>query len=940
MWLDPKGHYSGFVDTLRTAGGWIAPVLALRGSYLELMVELEHHASSIDKSPVLVHLPGPIEVKSTPMLEIYEASKPFRRALDTVVRDAALGVVPPEQIDVFLRERGQSLGLAEADAWLSGKLAASSGELLVSLRAMKGGELVAALLDPSSPLLEHLREGDAATNLQQLRNHLASRLGLPDTWAFPDPVLTLERVGEAAASWALCVEYVHDLGPGRDPETAQLQGIKGRLSVALRDACCAVARSLRELVPADYDLLARSVELWLDPKEISEAKPGDLGKIDTFRFEEEQLLTGAIASLAADRWDEAATWARERLEGKSFWVERDAARRSAWDLIACAAALGQALARSKLDLRRADSLDEATQLYVERGAVVDRRHRELVQQIETQLFDKVPHVEALRHALDHVRKVHARWQDRVAREWAALCEREGALPSRELQQRELFDAVVRPLAERDKTALFLVDALRFEMATELVELLGFEPSVLRARLAELPTVTEIGMNVLAPIAAAGKLKPLLDKPGKDGAPRRFKGFASANFQVINPAKRKKAMADRVGGSACPEHAIEDLLRMTADDLRRSLRQAKLTIIESRQIDKAGETGTGPRVFGAELRSIRAAWQLLREAGVNNFVITADHGFLLRERGDATLDHGQGHDALARYALYEVAVSSEEQYSIPLRSLAYEDIDGHLLLARGCAAYSVAKDETFVHGGNSPQERVIPVLTLEHKAPIGASDRRYVLELVEAGTLEGMHFIDARLCSAADQKGLSFTDPESVDFDLRVLDDAGVQVHTSQVGKEAMLAGGVVVAKVNAIFRLYFRLTGPRDARVRVELFHPSSTQTITPLSIERRFDVTEVRIEPARSEAQNETPTPSAKPAASPPSDAWLDAYTPNIRKVFAYIAKYGGINQEEATKLLGSARAFRMFASEFDELAARAPFVIMVDTSTGVTRYNRRGDK
>ncbi len=31
----------------------------------------------------------------------------------------------------------------------------------------------------------------------------------------------------------------------------------------------------------------------------------------------------------------------------------------------------------------------------------------------------------------------------------------------------------------------------------------------------------------------------------------------------------------------------------------------------------------PRVFGAELRSIRAAWQLLREAGVNNFVITAD-----------------------------------------------------------------------------------------------------------------------------------------------------------------------------------------------------------------------------------------------------------------------------------------------------------------------------
>lgn len=931
MWLDPKGHYTGFVDALRDAGGWLAPVVAHRGSYLELMVELEHHAGSIDKSPLLVHLPGPIEVKATPMLEVYAASKPLRKAIDTVIREAALGWVAPDELDAFLRAERS---LAEADAWLASKLAASAGELLVTLHAMKVGELVAALLDPSSPLLVQLRTGDPAGNLQQLRNHLAGRLGLPEGWGFPEPLLTLDSVGEAAASWALCVEYVHDLGS--DPVAAQLQGIKGRLAVAMRDACCAVARALRERVPVDYDLLARNVEAWIDA-ETRGVEPGKLGKIDTFRFEEEQLLAGALASLVADRWDEAATWARERLEGKSFWVERDAARRSAWNLIAAAAALGQALARSKLDLRRADSLDEATSLYVERGAVVDRRHRELVQQIETQLFDKVPHVEQLRRALEHVRKVHARWQDRVAHEWSVLCEREGALPSRELQQRELFDAVVRPLVERDKTAFFMVDALRFEMATELVELLGFEPSVLRARLAELPTVTEIGMNVLAPIAEAGKLKPLLEL-GKDGAGRRFKGFAAQQFQVTSPEARKKAMHGRVGGNACPDLWIEDLLRMTADELRRSLRQAKLAIIKSRQIDKSGETGMGPRVFGAELRSIRAAWQLLREAGVNNFVITADHGFLLRERSDATLDHGQGHDASARYALYDAKISSDEQVAIPLRSLHYEGIEGNLLLARSCAAYGPGKDRNFVHGGNSPQERVIPVLTLEHKAPIGASDRRYELALEQVGTLEGMHYIDACLRSAADQKGLAFTDPQSVDFDLRVVDDARVQVHTSAVGKDAQLAGGVVLAKVNATFRLYFRLSGPREARVLVELYHPSGTQMISPLALERRFDVTEARDEP-RSQPSDAAPA-AEPPAAEPPRKDWLDGYAPNVRKVFAHIAKFGGINQAEITGLLGSPRAFRMFSLEFDELAARAPFVITVDTSTGMVRYTRRGEK
>jgi hypothetical protein len=91
VWIDPNGHFSKFVDDLREAGGWVAPVLAHRGSYLELMVELEHHAGSIDKAPVLVHLPGPIEVKSTPMLEIYCAGKQFRKALDTLIREAAVG---------------------------------------------------------------------------------------------------------------------------------------------------------------------------------------------------------------------------------------------------------------------------------------------------------------------------------------------------------------------------------------------------------------------------------------------------------------------------------------------------------------------------------------------------------------------------------------------------------------------------------------------------------------------------------------------------------------------------------------------------------------------------------------------------------------------------------------------------------------------------------
>lgn len=934
VWLDPDGHYTGFVDALRDAGGWVAPVLAQRGSYLELMVELEHHAGSVDESPVLIHLPGKIDVKQTPMLEIYKAGKKFDKPLDTLVREAAVGKVGPDDVEAFLREHApkqrepSTLSLAEADRWMAAKVSSVSGELTAKLQGMSLTALATALLDPGSPLSRSLAGQSGGLDVfGPVWHHLASHLGLPERWAYPvarSQITTVSQAGEAMASWAMCVEYVHDLR--REVKAKMLLGIKDSLGAALRDACFAVARWLRDTAQDVYAPLALDVEAKIH-EERGHEDPGCLGKIDTFQFEEQQLCVGALDALDASRWDDAAEWAQQRLEGKSFWISRETGRINTWSLIAAAAALGQAVSSCKLEFRSAGSLEQATRSYVERGAKVDRAHRELAQLASKQLFEKIPHRERLQRAIEHVRKVYVAWQDARAREWSALCEREGALPGHELQQRQLFEEVVRPLIESDKTVLFLVDALRFEMATELLEQIGAtgEGVRLRARLAELPSVTEIGMNALAPIARAGKLSPLL-AGSKTKPARRFEGFAAANYQVKTPEHRRKAIATRAGGVACPSFAIDDLLRMTAAELRLSLRQAKLALVLSTRIDSTGEKGDGPNVFSGELLRIRAAWQLLREAGVNNFVITSDHGFLLREKDDATLAHGQGHDALARYALYDVPISNAEQTSVALRSLDYEGVDGYLVFARGCAVYEIASDRSFVHGGNSPQERIIPVLTLEHKIPAGGSDRNYVLKIEASGSVDGMHYIDAQLLLARGTMGLAFVEPSSVDFDVRVVDDEGVQAFTNQAELAAEMRGGVVHARAGQLFRLLFRLAGPREARVQVELFHPSKTHNIEPVVIERRFEVTQ------------------AKPSEAKPSEAvgsWLDGYAnPNVRKVFAYIERFGSINEQEATNMLGSPRAFRSFSGEFESLAQIAPFAITIDIVGATKRYVKRSQK
>src|SRR5690606_29346871 len=132
-----------------------------------------------------------------------------------------------------------------------------------------------------------------------------------------------------------------------------------------------------------------------------------------------------------------------------------------------------------------------------------------------------------------------------AQEWSRLCDDKGMLPSASLQQRAVFEEVVEPLlGEGERTALFLIDGFRFEMAQELVELIGAQAATsvrLDARLAELPSVTEVGMNALAPTAVRGRLQPILN-----GNKRRFLGFDAGGFQVRNPEQRKTMFARRAG----------------------------------------------------------------------------------------------------------------------------------------------------------------------------------------------------------------------------------------------------------------------------------------------------------------------------------------------------------------------------------------------------------
>src|SRR5262249_16194670 len=135
-------------------------------------------------------------------------------------------------------------------------------------------------------------------------------------------------------------------------------------------------------------------------------------------------------------------------------------------------------------------------------------HRRFEQQRFKLLDAQLPYFAQLLEVANGLRGRYRAWADALAADFTDICTAVGFLPESHEQQRTLYEQVVHPLTQTDNTvAYFLIDAFRFEMATELLrefEIAGTTVH-LTGRYAELPTITPVGMNALAPVGKAGRL---------------------------------------------------------------------------------------------------------------------------------------------------------------------------------------------------------------------------------------------------------------------------------------------------------------------------------------------------------------------------------------------------------------------------------------------------
>jgi hypothetical protein len=922
-WFDPHGTFTNWTTGLaqrHQEGAFAFPVIRFQGSYLQLLLDAADLTKHVDVRQMIVHLAGltPAQVRDTPALSVTASAYPLELDLKRLVADVATGRVEQERIDAALAD--PTLTLESADAWLEAQVSGRRTGLEAELERLPLSALVDALLANRKDLNGYPIDQPLVAIVQ---GHTRRTLGLTDAWlgflnqGKPLNVLdAFDQATEAALSWALAVEYVHDLR--RMPRVPDLMALHG-LAAPLVGHCRTVAAHARDRHPDRYEQTATELEQRLSAERTG-GKAEELGNLDTMRFEAQLLLSAAIEEVRLGRWQQAKHWCEHRVLQRSFWLQRNPRLGSAWDLVNTAVRLLEAMEAHEPTLTGCTDPDGAVEAYAAGLWEVDQAHRHLLQRAAAVLEPQLPDFVALRAALQRSRERWRTWADRLAKTFSQICRQNGFLPQPDRQQRTFFDQVVRPQTQDGLTALFLVDALRFEMAQELLADFNTQgaTATLQPRLSELPSITAVGMNVLAPLGVDGVLTPAF-------AAGKFQGFRAGEFTVRDTETRRRAMHMRVGGTRLPAFALERVCDDTPDSLRQAIRGGVLVLVHSREIDDAGEVGAGVSLFDDVLRRLKIACRNLQMAGVRRFVFTADHGFLLQDDTAKVHPYGRTTDPDRRHVWSPDGQEQPNLVTVSATALRYEGVSGAFLMPEDTGVFDrgAGNRGNFVHGGNSLQERAIPVLVVRTPGQ-EATDVAYQLEAEAKPPMAGLQTVKVRVLTATDSpQRLDFDEVPKIEVTLDVPGRLDISIEIKGARPEDRWDGARLRLPIGHEYtELFFTLSGEHDSRVPLQVIAADNLVEVRAAEVQGLFTV-------------------AGRTLITAPLDRtggdWLDRISdPGLRKVAKQLAQTRMVSETDLHILLGSPRAARKFALEFGEFAQLLPFGVHIEVTESGKVYKK----
>jgi hypothetical protein len=188
--------------------------------------------------------------------------------------------------------------------------------------------------------------------------------------------------------------------------------------------------------------------------------------------------------------------------------------------------------------------------------------------------------------------------------------------------------------------------------------------------------------------------------------------------VLKERKDRVRFLREQAGVAVVDAKLEDLLPSPKKRVRQGVAEADLILITSQEIDALCEGDNVPlarRTMDEMLHELRRAFRILRNLGVRTIVVAADHGHLFGDElgGDMKIDPpggttvdlhrrvwvgrgGAADPSYLRARLADFDLASDLEIAVPWNFAGFK-------VKGGARAY--------FHGGMSPQELIVPVMTL-------------------------------------------------------------------------------------------------------------------------------------------------------------------------------------------------------------------------------------
>ncbi len=394
-----------------------------------------------------------------------------------------------------------------------------------------------------------------------------------------------------------------------------------------------------------------------------------------------------VDALAAELDQDIQSY-KDRQNG--FWG-RDATSPVGWRFLVELGQVASLLVESREVETDWSKLSDAINWYTERGWHLDRAGEQLFKE-SADLPKQLHRVRA------RLRRGYLRTMDRIGRKYSELLARK---PDSAFDLPTAGEAALAEL-EREQlpTALFFVDACRFDLGQRIAEQLNQgEPSnraTVASAVAPVPSITALGMSLALP-AKRDKFRVQLSDDGK------FEIYIDGFDGDLKWAEqRRKWLAESF--EVKDWYEIEDVL--DGETLKKASRTRRIIAVHGKEFDSHDGmlevTGAD-----AELTRYVRAIRKLRDAGFNRVIVVSDHGFFhWQPEENEVEDELPSGDIIWKHRRAMVGTELSHSTAIHLKVL---QSSLEVMVPRSTDAFRTYGALGFFHGGATLQEMVIPVV---------------------------------------------------------------------------------------------------------------------------------------------------------------------------------------------------------------------------------------